>query len=307
MQKQSTTNNSYRHYNLPLTFPCISFGGKDWVLDDDYGRTKHFHNCIELGYCISGSGTLSVENSDFSFHAGDYCFIPENVTHKSYSAPGTESSWKYIYFDPYLMFQSVLPEAVLDDLLFQLSGCFGTISEDENNELYYLLSCIFNELHKKEPYYQDSLKGLFFSLLMLLKRNSKITYQSDYQWLYSAISYIRKNYHKKLSISVIARECCGFSESHFRQKFTDIMHINPLEYINHLRIRIACQHIYANVKPLNEIASEVGFPVLSSFNRNFHTLLGCSPSEWRKKQLQSYDVPEILTLDNPEIQDIFLR
>ena len=80
------------------------------------------------------------------------------------------------------------------------------------------------------------------------------------------------------------------------------MRIRPLDYINHLRIRIACQAIYKNEKPINEIASDVGFTTLSSFNRNFQALLHRSPSEWRK---QHTDVLEITSLEERSTQGVF--
>ena len=84
------------------------------------------------------------------------------------------------------------------------------------------------------------------------------------------------------------------------------MHISPLDYLNHLRIRIACQAVYQNHTPINEIAQDVGFSTLSSFNRNFHALLGCSPSEWRKKQLEEDNIVEIQSLNEEKAQKVFV-
>ena len=296
---------SYRHYNLPISFPCIAFLGANWILDDNADRTKHFHNCIELGYCKSGNGTLSIENTDFPFETGDFSFIPENAAHRAQALQGTESSWDYVFFDPYLLFKNHLPEEILNGILSDLSNCFGIIYKGEDNELHFLMSCIFSEVHKKEPYYQDSLRGLFFSLLTLVTRNKLHSDlpKSDFQWLYSAISYIRRNYQRKLTIAEISEICCNLSESHFRKRFNEIMHISPLDYINHLRIRIACQLIYNNDIPINKIASEVGFSTLSSFNRNFHGLFHTSPSLWRKQYTSDKEVPEINAIEG---QDVFL-
>lgn len=279
--------NSYKHYDLPIDFPCIAFLKEKKEAPDKVMQTKHFHNFIEVLFCQTGSGTLSVENDNFSFHAGNFCFIPENVAHKIQPLQDAENLWEYLFFDPFLLFKNSMPESDLNELLKDLPHCFGVISKEQDKELHFLLECIFSELHKKEPFYQDSLKGLFLSLLMLVKRNKDINTfsHSDFQWLYSAIDYIRNNYQEKLSIPEIAEEYCGLSESHFRKKFVETMHISPLDYINQFRIRIACQEIYHNEKSLNKIASDVGFSTLSSFNRNFHALLGCSPREWRKKQL----------------------
>lgn len=31
----------------------------------------HFHNCLEIGYCLSGSGICRVEDREYSFQKGD--------------------------------------------------------------------------------------------------------------------------------------------------------------------------------------------------------------------------------------------
>ena len=290
MHKNKSINTiSYAHYDLPIDFPCTSVLQGDGICKDDMiiEKTSHigyFHNCIRLSFCKNCEGSLILENKTFPFHAGDYCFIPENVAH---NLALKTSALDTILFDPFLLFKDILPEAELDALLINLTDGSCVISADTDPELYTILECIFFEIHKKEHYYQDSLKGLFLSLLMLVKRNkiSNTFLKSDYEWLYSALNYIRKNYHQKLNIAELAEKCCNLSESHFRKKFSEIMHISPLDYINQYRIRIACQMIYQNDKPLNKIAGDVGFPTLSSFNRNFLALLGCSPREWRKQQL----------------------
>lgn len=301
-----STTNSYRHYNLPIVHPYIAFFGENWIISKNAHTSRHFHNCIELGCCKTGSGILVVEDHTFTFQAGDFAIIPENMAHKSYSTT-TESRWEYIYFDPYLLLQDTLSANMLHQILADLPTHFGIIQENSDSELHILMKKIFSELHRKDMYYQDSLKGLFLSLIMLLVRNDRLHHSvnSDFQWLYSAISHIREKYSTKLSIAEIANRCCAMSESHFRKKFRETMHIGPLDYINHLRIRIACQAVYKNQKPINEIAQDVGFTTLSSFNRNFHALLGCSPSEWRKEQLKETYTVEIRSLDEETIQDIF--
>lgn len=307
MSTAIANSNSYRHYNLPIVHPYIAFFGNNWTISNNAHTSPHFHNCMELGYCKTGNGTLFVEDNSFSFQAEDYILIPENTAHKSQSA-SEESCWEYIYFDPYLVLQELLPPEALNSILPDLLTHFGVIRADTNPELHFLMEQIFEELHKKEAYYQDSLKGIFLSFIMLVTRNQDLKHSvnSDFQWLYSTIGYIRKNYQRKLSIAEIAQTCCNMSESHFRKQFRETMHISPLDYVNHLRIRIACQAIYKNEKSINEIARDAGFTTLSSFNRNFHALLGCSPSEWRKLKLRENHIMEIHTLDEESVQDVFM-
>lgn len=285
-QEFYTAANSYIPQALPVDFPCIFLSG---LSDSSSMQGWHFHNCMELNRCTSGEGLLISEQGASPLYAGDFLFISAHTTHNitpsaQPPAPASESLER-IFFDPYLLLKDALPEEELDNLLFRLQGCSLVISQKKSPRLHFLMECIFSEIQKESSYYQESLKGLLLSLLMLIKRSSDTPLLSDYQWLYSALNYIRKNYQRKLTIAEIAHDCCGLSESYFRKRFVDIMHISPLDYINRFRIRIACQLIYQTDKPFNKIAEEAGFPTLSGFNRHFHALLGCSPSKWRKQHL----------------------
>ena len=56
------------------------------------------------------------------------------------------------------------------------------------------------------------------------------------------------------------------------------MNMSPLEYINQVRIRMACEHLKRTDEPIAEIAVKCGFSTNSTFNRNFKQLLGVTPT-----------------------------
>lgn len=57
----------------------------------------------------------------------------------------------------------------------------------------------------------------------------------------------------------------------------------PLEYINTVRIRTACEHLKKTEEPVADIAHKCGFTTNSTFNRNFKQMMGVTPVEWRKR------------------------
>ncbi len=308
MQKQSSLKKCYRyrHYNLPPSFPSIAFLGDSWVLPDTPLEYLHFHNCIEIGHCLSGDGTLYIESKEYEFHAGDICFIPENIAHISKSQHNQKSTWEYIYLNPSLLFEKNFPAGKLESLLVYSPHLSKVYPRREEPYLHFLICRMFSEFHEKGPYCQDALRGLFLTLLTELYRQipEDFTEHSTNLQIHSALLYIHKHYSKKLQIGEIAA-LCHLSEPHFRRKFLEVMHISPLDYINHLRIRTSCYEIYKNEKPLNLIAKDVGFITLSSFNRQFHSLLGFSPTEWRKKLSFSKEHHEIVSLEDDSTKKFF--
>lgn len=303
MQNQSLHKNNYfyRPYNLPLSFPTVAFIGDNWILPDTPLEYMHFHNCIEIGHCIQGKGTLYMEKKEMDFKPDDISIIAENTIHISKSGNNQHSKCEYIYFNPHLMFGDSCPTNSFD-----YAPYYSNVFDAESNpHIHFLVSRMFVEYHEKKTNYKHSLKGLFLSLMIAMTRSTSIHTDhideaGDFR---SSLTYINQNYTKKLQIKDIAK-VCHLSEPHFRRIFGEVMHMSPLDYINRLRIRKSCQEIYRGEKALNEIAMEVGFTTLSSFNRQFHTLLDSSPSDWRKKIRVSEGSYEITSLEDDAAIDI---
>lgn len=56
----------------------------------------------------------------------------------------------------------------------------------------------------------------------------------------------------------------------------------PIEYIHHLRMKRATI-LLMNDQPIADVAFDVGYNTLSSFNRHFLQKFGVAPSQWRKE------------------------
>ena len=54
-------------------------------------------------------------------------------------------------------------------------------------------------------------------------------------------------------------------------------------YVMHLRIGEACARLSATTRPVAHIASDVGYNALANFNRQFRTLKGMTPRQYRAK------------------------
>ncbi len=305
MQKQSLRKNTYfyRPYNLPLSFPAVAFIGDNWILPDTPLEYMHFHNCIEIGHCIQGKGTMYVENKEIAFKPEDISIICENTLHISKSGNNEHSKWEYIFFNPHLMFD----DSFVPNNSFPYPPYFTNVFDvNSNPHIHFLVKRMFVEYHEKKANYKHSLIGLFLALMVAMTRTASIHTDNIEEAgdIRSSLTYINQNYTKKLQIKDISK-VCNLSEPHFRRIFGEVMHMSPLNYINRLRIRKSCQEIYRGEKALNDIALEVGFTTLSSFNRQFHALLGCSPRDWRKKIRASEDSYEITSLDDDATIDIF--
>ena len=110
-----------------------------------------------------------------------------------------------------------------------------------------------------------------------------------------AISYISEYCDRPIKVEELAA-MCHISETHLRRVFHDCMQMSPVEYINSVRIRTACRELKRTNDTVGDIAVRCGFTTLSTFNRNFHRIMGISPQQWRKdpehyeRELLNYNI-----------------
>lgn len=237
----------YRSYYLPAQFPVLLLSGDYWRISDIPSGRLHFHNCLEIGICHSDSGFIEFSGRTIPFKAGDVTVIPKNVPHTTYSSPGTESHWSYLFVDLREMFHNILPASWnsydLNTYAFEdFQPIFNNI---EYPRFYRLATGITTELEEKKPGYQLSVKGLLLSLYIEILRNQpmensekteknsaetaakSIKEEADSSLsIAPALDYIEENYMHQFTIEHLAN-LCHWSPTHFRRVFHEIMGVPP--------------------------------------------------------------------------------
>ncbi len=299
MAKQKNAITEYRNYYLSPHFPALLLSGDYWKISDIPSGRLHFHNCLEIGICHTDGGTMEFYGEPFTFKAGDVTCIPRNVPHTTYSNPGTESHWSYIFLDPEELFHNFLPASWKNhDLsIFAFRGYKPILGKNEYPEIYFLAMQIIKELEEQKPSYQISARGLLLSLYIELYRiqtseSGKILNNDDELFpenslvISPALDYIESNYMQPFSMEDLA-DLCHWSPTHFRRVFHEIMGTSPLEYVNNIRITKACNLIRSTEDSILNISESVGFHSISSFNRYFIKVMQIPPREYRKQMIQA--------------------
>ena len=93
-------------------------------------------------------------------------------------------------------------------------------------------------------------------------------------------STIQHNLYSNLSLEEIAR-LCHLSISSFKRKFTSTFDDSPKKYIAKKKVEKAAELLKTPGLRISDIAYDVGFDSLATFNRNFTNLYGKSPSQYR--------------------------
>ncbi len=93
-------------------------------------------------------------------------------------------------------------------------------------------------------------------------------------------STILHNIYSNLSIDELAR-LCHLSTSSFKRKFQESFNTSPKKYISQKKVEKAASLLKTAGLRISDIAYDVGFDSLATFNRNFTAAYGKSPSEYR--------------------------
>lgn len=280
----------FRHYDLQPDFPLVLLHGERWHISDQKSNRQHFHNCMEIGICHTDSGYLEFGGELVAFKAGDISIIPRYIPHTTFSSQGESSLWSYIFFDPDQLFHHMYQNHLANPERQRVSFSSMQYIYDANTyrHLYNLAHLTLKELTDKKPYYKESVEGLIKSLYLELLRIHEAEIEESGpveapmpMSISPALYSIYNHYNDALTIEGLAQEC-HLSPSHFRKIFQEIMGTSPLAFLNSTRIDEACKLLRSTELNVLEIAERVGYRSISSFNRQFRSLLGMTPTNWRK-------------------------
>ncbi|MCD8327217.1 MAG: AraC family transcriptional regulator [Lachnospiraceae bacterium] len=307
----------YRKYNLDHSFPVmLLLDGKEWEISDTPSERLHFHDCMEIGLCLRGTGSMKFRGETLRFQEEDITVIPENIPHTTCSDPGTSSYWSFLMINPRGFFKGILPITNREYNLSSLSlETFRFIlHQDEYPEVSSLLRSAMRELTQKRAGYEVCAKGLLLALYIeiyraeedagLVSGSAGLPSESKNERLNMSpscdnrlviapvLDYITQNYMQQFTVEDLA-EMCHMSDTHFRRIFREIMNMAPLDYLHNTRITRACILLGSTQKSILEISEQVGYHTLSSFNRHFQQIMNTTPRDFRRDiMLQEKPVQE---------------
>lgn len=91
---------------------------------------------------------------------------------------------------------------------------------------------------------------------------------------------IQQNLHANLDVNQLAF-LCHMSLSTFKRKFQEVYNASPAKYISKMKIDKAVDFLLNKNLRISDIAYDLGYNSLTSFNRVFKEQTGKSPSEYR--------------------------
>jgi AraC-like DNA-binding protein len=95
------------------------------------------------------------------------------------------------------------------------------------------------------------------------------------------LDHIHAHYREEIAIETLA-DVAALSASGFHRLFRRHTRLTVGRYVAELRIGQACALLANTSRPIAHVADEVGYTNLANFNRQFRTLKGLTPREFRR-------------------------
>ena len=98
----------------------------------------------------------------------------------------------------------------------------------------------------------------------------------------NVIKYIEENYNQNISLGSLA-SVAFMSKYHFSRTFKEMTGISANKYLNVVRIREAKWFLRSKNLSVSQVSFKVGYNGITYFDRVFKNMVGCNPSDYKKK------------------------
>lgn len=250
----------------------------------------HQHEEIQLSFIVAGEGTLIVGDTVNYYSAEDILVIGSNIPHifKSDTKASETSHMLSLFFT----------KESFGETFFELEELKGlqkffkrTIHGFKITSKQKQIETLFLALERA------SKLDRFILLLQLLKSISKANYKSLSSFIYdkkysdnegfrmrNVFEYTMNNFEKEITLSTIS-DVAHMTKNAFCKYFKKRTNKTYFQFLNELRIEHACKLLLAeNGYSTAEIAELSGYNNISNFNRQFKTVKGKSPSQFKRSK-----------------------
>ena len=227
---------------------------------------RHIHRSFELVLCLKGRMEVLAGAREYRLAAGDAVLIFPDQPHEF---SDTESENLLFIFSPDTVGAYYEP----------LKG------KRPVNSLMRLPEWLFSELLALEG--EDSLvkrKAVLYAVCAALDAATEYTESApaEHLLLSRVFDYVESRFAEDCSLAAVSREvgCSAAYLSRFFKQATDMPFVL---FVNQCRISHACHLLRSTDKSILTCSMDCGYATLRSFNRNFKSLLGASPKEYRER------------------------
>lgn len=280
-------------YQQELSGTRSSFSVKEYA-QPHFTSPYHFHDLYELILIANSSGKLYADNKILNFNAGDVYMFAPGFSHCFYNdsnfiSTGEVARAIVIYFKgeflggdffsrPELIKVKKMMKRSASGIKFNkpsdlIKSCFDVLlSNDGLKSLVKLLDLL------------DSLAELQPPDFMQISENGQNLFpvQTVVAKLDPVFKYVLENYNQNVN-SKTAATLAYLNDAAFCRYFKKCTGKTFSQFVNNVRITHATQLLTESSMSIANICFECGYKNLSYFNREFKSLTGETPFDYRRK------------------------
>lgn len=262
------------------------------VSDADHGGIRHWHEEVQLLLVTEGEVLFRAEDREFHLRAGEGCFINSRVQHEALPTEQRDGVYICVNFLPSVIHgaaDSTLRRDYVDPVLYGPLRSIPLRDAPWHREACALLERL-GEVEEGGAYgYELEMTILLRQIWHLIVVNNREAIEqgssvsfSDRQRIRALQTFIHRQYREHVSLADIAGaghisrgECC--------RVFRRVMGQTPVQYLTAFRLEQSLKLLTSTDLSIQEIAAQVGFGTGSYFTERFRETLGCTPSEYRRR------------------------
>lgn len=237
---------------------------------------SHYHLYYELYFLESGYRHHIMQGEQYETKVGSFMIFEPYVMHYSYSDNNVPFKRTVLYFT-----ESAIASPALLELLKGSSGLYEPEAKISST-VHSLLNEILREQERDDGLHEAAMENLLNTLLLIIMRSTQASPKPETQSrMAKIVTYIESNYQRELKLKDIA-DRFYISEYYLCHEFKKYTNRTIVQYTNTLRILHAQRLIAETDLNFTKIAEQTGFSSLTHFNRTFKSIVGKSPSAYRR-------------------------
>ncbi|MFW6030242.1 MAG: AraC family transcriptional regulator [Halanaerobiales bacterium] len=250
-------------------------GEEECSAEHYYGPALRDHYLIH--YIIEGEGQYTVNDKSYHLEKGQgFLICPDIVT---FYQAAKEHPWKYTWVG----FNGSKAKSYLKYANLSLDNPIFTYKKDQRLLEVMSEMVSINKITKSNELRLLSLLYYFLSILIEETNNNnnfQDTNKLKSTYIKAAVSFIEKNYSRKITIKELANNI-GLDRSYLYSVFQEILEQSPQEYLINFRINKACELMNNKTLNIGDVSRSVGYKDPLYFSKIFKKIKGLSPSEYR--------------------------
>ena len=276
----------FKGKNLNASYSILTYDKLKY--ENDWESIPHAHPYCEILIVIKGHGYFANGNKKSHIKQGDVVITNRFIQHTEYpyeDTPNKNVNLEYVVFSLRdICFypgnnKSFITE---ESLIFNMNSIWDVMKK----LLYYL----DKEIELKQAFWEISCKSIIDELIIQIMRKAQLNnFYSDNEQPARKIAslieitknYMERHYSDKITIEELAQNVF-LNKFYLTHSFKKIEGISPFQFLMNVRIKKAQDLLRTTDFSITEIAMQTGFTSAANFCKQFKSITGISPMQYKR-------------------------